>query len=245
MKDASITVRVNMPDYSALPTCIYEWTNSVYGEQKEQIPHNAPELLGKPIITTTWVDANLMHDVLSGKSVTGVLHMVNKTPFDWCAKKQSTVETATFGSEIVAARTEVEQKIGHRDTLRYLGVPVSEHSFLFGDNKTVVKSSALPEGKLHKRHNMSSFHKVRETIAAGFIQFHHLVGTNNPADILSKHWEHSDILSKHWEHSDIWHLLRPFVFCQKDVIFSQKEIAKCDIPNDEQSTIMPSQTNEI
>jgi hypothetical protein len=60
---------------------------------------------------THYVDADLMHDVVTGRSVTGILHMVNKTPIDWFSKKQVTVETATYGSEFVAARICVEQII--------------------------------------------------------------------------------------------------------------------------------------
>ena len=48
-----------------------------------------------------------------GKSSTGIftgcLHFVNKTPVDWYSKKQATVETATYGSEFVAAKTVTEQ----------------------------------------------------------------------------------------------------------------------------------------
>jgi hypothetical protein len=58
-----------------------------------------------------------MHDITSGKSVTGILHLVNKTPMDWYSKKQATVETATYGSEFVAARVCVEQIIDLRTTL--------------------------------------------------------------------------------------------------------------------------------
>ena len=108
---------------------------------------NAPTPLGNPVITTSYVDANLMHDVLSGKSVTGILHYVNKTPFDWYCKKQATVETATYGSEYSAARTCVEQVIDIRIALRYLGVPIWNHSYMFGDNKSVVDSSTLPHSK--------------------------------------------------------------------------------------------------
>jgi hypothetical protein len=52
-----------------------------------------------------------MHDIASGRSVTGILHLVNKTPIEWYSKKQATVETATYGSEFVAARVCVEQII--------------------------------------------------------------------------------------------------------------------------------------
>jgi hypothetical protein len=60
-----------------------------------------------------------MHNITSGKSVTGILYLVNKTPIDWYSKKQATVDTATYGSKFVAARVCVEQIIDlllHYDT---------------------------------------------------------------------------------------------------------------------------------
>ena len=90
------------------------------------------------------MDANLFHDALSGRSVTGILHMMNATPIDWYSKKQATVETATYGSEFVAARVCVEQVIDLRNTLKYLGVPICKKSYMFGDNESVVNSSLIP-----------------------------------------------------------------------------------------------------
>ena len=66
---------------------------------------------------TLYVDANLYHDMLSGRLVTGILHFLNQTPVEWFSKKQATVETATYGSEFVAAKTAVQQIIGLRQTL--------------------------------------------------------------------------------------------------------------------------------
>ena len=83
-----------------------------------------------------------------------------------------------------------EQIINLRLTLRYLGVPLRERSVLFGDNESVVKSSNLPQGKLHKRHTALSFHRVREAVASKVITYHFLKGTENPADFLSKNWTH-------------------------------------------------------
>ena len=54
---------------------------------------------------------------------------VNKTPVDWYSKKQATVETATFGSEFVAAKTATEQIMDIRHTLRYLGAPIGPNPF--------------------------------------------------------------------------------------------------------------------
>ena len=62
-----------------------------------------------------------MHDITTGWSVTSILHMINKIPLDWYSKKQATVETATYGSEFVAARICVEQIMNLCNTLRYLG----------------------------------------------------------------------------------------------------------------------------
>jgi len=158
MKNAAIRIRVQPPDFSQLSDSELDWTYSVYGAGSELIPHDLPTPLGKPVHLTHYLDANLYHDLLTGRSVSGILHFLNATPIDWYSKKQSTVETATYGSEFVAARICTEQAIDLRLTLRYLGIPIAGKSFLFGDNESVVNSSKHPHAKLHKRHTMLSFH---------------------------------------------------------------------------------------
>ena len=44
-------------DYSHLHSQENEWTRTVYGEVKEEIPKNIPKPLGKRVITTTYLDA--------------------------------------------------------------------------------------------------------------------------------------------------------------------------------------------
>ena len=75
------------------------------------------------------MDANLNHFLATGKSLSGCLHFVNKTPVDWYSKKQATVETAAYGSELVAAKTATEQIMDIRQTLRYLGASIGAKSF--------------------------------------------------------------------------------------------------------------------
>jgi hypothetical protein len=152
--------------------------------------------------------------MITGRSVTAILHMINQTPLDFFTKKQATVETATYGSEYVAARTCTEQLMDIRTTLRYLGVPIRGQSYMFGDNESVVNSSMNLDAKLHKRHTALSFHRVRETIASRAAGFYHLAGAHNPADILSKHWAYSAV----------WKLMRPLLFWEGDTI---------EIPNDD------------
>ena len=173
---------------------------------EEIIPHDAPEALGRPVRITSYVDANLYHDYLTGRSVTGILDLLNGTPIDWYCKKQATVETATYGSEFVAARTCVERNVDMRLTLRYLGVPIRKRTYMFGDNKSVVDSSMIPHVKLNKRHTALSLHRVQEANAGDLILFHHIKGKMNPADILSKHWGYSDV----------WPMLKPLLFYEGD-----------------------------
>jgi hypothetical protein len=80
--------------------------------------------------------------MVTGRSVTAILHFLNQTPMDWYSKKQATVETATFGSEFIAARTTIDQIIDLRMTLCYLGIPIQEKSYVFGDNKTIIDASS-------------------------------------------------------------------------------------------------------
>ena len=51
-------IRTKEPDYSHLPIQEYEWTRTVYGNVKEEIPKDIPKPLGKRVITTTFLDAN-------------------------------------------------------------------------------------------------------------------------------------------------------------------------------------------
>jgi hypothetical protein len=152
----------------------------VYGELKEIVPDDITEPLGNFVTCSHYVDANPLHDILTGRSVTGILNLINKTPIESYSKKPPKVETATYGSEFVAATTCVKQIIYIWTTLYYLGVPIRSKRYMIGDNKSVVDSSMQVDAKLHKRHAILSFHRVRE----------------NPADILSKHWGYSKVWAR-------------------------------------------------
>ena len=206
MKHGTIRFQVSQPDMSSYPKTVYGWERSVYGNVTERIPDDAPPRKGKQVVMITFVDANLLHDVVTGRSVTAVLHFLNKTPIDYYSKRQSTIETATCGSEFVASRTATEQIIDLRITLRYLGANVCDEVFMFGDNESVVKSATIPHAKLHKRHVLLSFHRVREAIASGMLRFLHVPGNLNPADILSKAWAYNRV----------WPILKSILFWEGD-----------------------------
>ena len=120
------------------------------------------------------------------------MHFVNTTPTDWFLKRQATVETATYGSEFVAAKTATEQILDLRNVLRYLGVPIMIKAYMAGDNKSVVISSTIPQSILNKDTIiMLSYHRVREAIAAKILEFPGCSSGQNRSFILSKHWDHT------------------------------------------------------
>ncbi|GKY94554.1 hypothetical protein MPSEU_000421100 [Mayamaea pseudoterrestris] len=185
--DGAIRFNVSIPTDERYATVDkMDWDYSVYGKICEELPWNMPTPRGKAVRMSTFEDANLYHDYTTGRAAMGMLHMLNGTVVDWFSKRQATVETATYGSEFVAARVSTEQIMDLRFTLRMLGVPLDGPSWMFGDNKSVTQSSNLPHSSLTKRHNALAFHRVREAIAAGIINFNHIMGTTNPADVLTK-----------------------------------------------------------
>ena len=189
-KDYAIRFRTDQPDYYFLPDQDFDWTYSVYGNVQEILPDDIPEPLGKAVVTTNTMDASLNHCLATGKSLTGCLHFVDKTPVDWYSKKQAMIETDTYGSEFVAAKTAAEQIMDIRQTLRYLGAPIGSKSLLFGDNRSVVTSATLHHLTLTSHHNIIAFHRVMEAIAAKLMAFCWIQSAYNLSDMLSKHWDH-------------------------------------------------------
>ena len=111
-------------------------------------------------------------------------------------------ETATYGSEFVAARTAVDQIIDIRTTLQYLGVPIRDKSYMFGDNRSVVTVLPSPTPPSPKD---TIWHPIIESGKQLQLNtFHWKDGKSNPADILSKHWEFTTV----------WPMLKPTEFRQ-------------------------------
>ena len=110
-------VGLSVPDYSALPDEEYDWQKSIYGNVKKTIPHDAPKPYGPNVIMTTYINQNLCHDYVTGRSKTGVIHLSNQTVIYYFSKKQLLVETATYGSEYMTARIGTEQVMGICATL--------------------------------------------------------------------------------------------------------------------------------
>jgi len=141
---------------------------------------------GNPATTTCYVDADHAHDLVTRRSVTGALFFVNHMPVKWISKRQKTVETSTYGSELVATRIAVESIIEIRYKLRMLGIPIAGPTSMFGDNLSVVINTTVPSSQLKKKHNAIAYHRVREAIAGKIVRLAHIPSKDNVADLLTK-----------------------------------------------------------
>ncbi len=201
--DGAIRIRTGIPNHEA---CFqpreHRWEKLQYGLAKEELPQNQPLPKGKPVRISAWFDANLYHDLVTGRAAMGHVIQLNQTPVHWKSKKQTTVETATYASEFIAGRVCAEEVIAIRYELRMLGIPVDGPAWLFGDNKAMIDSAMLPEGRLTKRSIALAYHKVREQVATGAMYYFHVAGVTNI----------SDCLTKALSHKPLWTLIKPTLF---------------------------------
>jgi len=179
-----------VPTTSTFPVSAAEFIPHQWREQYpnacEELPTDAPVPLGRSVHLVVHVDASHASNLVNRRSVTGFVVLANGVPVYWHCKQQNTIETSTFGSEIVAARIAAEKLIEYRYKLRMMGVPLDGPAILFGDNKSVVTSCSTLSSTLKKRHNALAYHKLRECVAAGIIRIFHVDGKSNIADILTK-----------------------------------------------------------
>ena len=104
----------------------------------------------------------------------------------WFSKKQATIETSVFGAEFVAMKLACEHNRSLRYKLRMMGVPVDGHSFVYGDNMSVIHNTSKPESMLKKKSNSICYHFVRECAAMGEIRTGHIPTDQNCADLATK-----------------------------------------------------------
>jgi hypothetical protein len=184
------SIKINPADIEDLPEPLSKNTKDEmsieYPDACEEISKQDPEPRGKELKITVFVDSDHAHDARTRRSITGLLGFLGCTPIMARAKRQTSVDSSTYGAEFSAARSAVEYIIGMRLFLRSIGVPVTGPSVLLGDNMGVVLSATQFTSVLAKKHHAISYHKVRECIAAGVVDFRWIDGENNLADLMTK-----------------------------------------------------------
>ena len=67
--------------------------------------------------------------------------ITNNTVVKAFSKRQTTVESSTYGSELVAACLATDQAV---DLLQMIGVPIDGSALILGDNKSFVINTTIP-----------------------------------------------------------------------------------------------------
>jgi hypothetical protein len=103
-----VIIDTSYPDHSMY--LVEDYLNWVefYPDASEEIPKDLiPEKVPRVRMTVN-VDADHAHDLVTRRSITGILVMLNNTPIRWISKRQKTVETSTYGSDLVVSRVVTE-----------------------------------------------------------------------------------------------------------------------------------------
>ena len=115
----------------------YDWTDH-YDVAKDDLPSNAPTPLGKEFVIRAFVDADHAGDVITRRSRSGFIIIVNSAPIYWLSKKQNLVECSSFGSELIAMKLCCEYIQAIRYKIRMMGIPMTHNAFVYGDNQSVL-----------------------------------------------------------------------------------------------------------
>ena len=70
--------------------------------------------------------------------------------------------------------------------LRMMGIPVIGCLFLYGDNKSVLCNTCIPDSTLKKKNHAIAYHVIWEGVAMGEWVMGYVKSENNAADPLTK-----------------------------------------------------------
>jgi hypothetical protein len=165
-----------------------DWTSSEFGhlQGKEELPPNMPEPRGLGFVMRAKVDADHASDTTTRRSRTGFLVYLNCAPIYWLSKKQTSVETSSFGSEFIAMKQCCEYLRGLRYKLRMMGIPCEGPAYIQGDNQSVLANTTIPDSTLKKKSQSIAYHLVREGAARDEWRTAYVNTHENEADLLTK-----------------------------------------------------------
>jgi hypothetical protein len=163
----------------------YDWED-FYKYAEEPIPPNMPKPRGRSMSTHCFVDSDHAGDKVTRRSQTGILIFLNRAPVIAYSKRQNSVESSTYGSELVAMRQAIELVRSLRYKLRMFGIPFEGPTDIFCDNESVFKNVSRPESVLSKKQHSISYHAAREAVASRVVRVAKEDTLTNLSDLFTK-----------------------------------------------------------
>jgi hypothetical protein len=167
---------------------LQDWTSSEFGhlQGKEELPPNMPEPRGLGFVMRAKVDADHAGDTVTRRSRTGFLVYLNSALVCWLSRKQTSVESSSFGSEFVAMKQCCEYIRGLRYKLRMMGIPCDGPAYIQGDNQSVLANTTIPNSTLKKKNQSIAYHLIREGAARDEWRTSYVNTHENESDLLTK-----------------------------------------------------------
>ena len=164
----------------------YEDFTHQYKYYQEELDPYFPKPHINELDINIYSDSDHAHDLVTGRSITGLLAFVGSTPVYWKSKRQTSVHTSTFGAEFTALQAAVELAITLRYHLRSMGFEITKPTQIFVDNKSVCINSTNPSSTLNKKSIALAYHFVRQHQAGDVVSIYHTNSHENYADLLTK-----------------------------------------------------------
>ena len=192
--NAEMVFDPSVPHIDELKYQVKDWASSEFGhiEGQEDTPANMPESRGVGFVIRAKVDADHASDSVTRRSRTGFLVFINMALVCWHSKKQTSVESSSFGSEFVAMKQCCEYLRGLRYKLRMMGIPVTGPCYIEGDNQSVLANTTIPDSTLKKKSQSIAYHFVREGVARDEWRTCYVNTHDNDADLLTKQLPHGE-----------------------------------------------------
>jgi hypothetical protein len=86
-----VIIETSYPDHSVYPVEDHSNWMKFYPDVAEEIPKDFPCEKGPRVRMIVYIDADHAHDLVTRRSITGILVMLNSIPIRWISKLQKTV----------------------------------------------------------------------------------------------------------------------------------------------------------
>jgi hypothetical protein len=141
-----------------------------------------PAAKGPRLRITVHINSDHAHDLVTRRSVTGILAMLKSTSFGWIFERQKTVEASTFSFELVTSKIATERFFEIRYVLCLSGIVLDGPALMLDENMSLPVGTLIHSSTL-KKHNVIVYHGVREAIATRVMRCAYMMTELNVNDI--------------------------------------------------------------
>ena len=120
------------------------------------------------------------------RSVSGFVIECGGAPVAWSSKQQAIVALSSCEAEYLSCAHCVRHIIWFRSLFQELGFNQKQPTVLYCDNKGTVTCTHDPHSHSQMKHIDIRAHFIRDCVNKELIDVHHVPGTENPSDLLTK-----------------------------------------------------------